>query len=304
MNVLSLFAGIGGFDLGLQRAGFDISAQVEIDPFCTKILEKHWPGVDRYEDITKIEEFPKADIICGGFPCQDISVAGKGAGLSGDRSGLWTEALRAICMVRPKYAIMENVAALCNRGLSIILGSLAESGYDSEWDCLPARAFGAPHQRDRLFVVAYPMLHREPFDAVEGRHALVEAIEIKPEPSRSGELSGEITNTISHKLRQQQRRRGGSSGQGASEPGDNGPIGHNSNTSKLGLSRRTVLSATAFEARRFRPEGDNPWSTESRICGVAHGVPNRIHRIKALGNAVIPQIPEFIGNCILEAERA
>jgi len=254
MRVLSLFSGIGGFDLGLQRAGFEISAQVEIDPFCQKILEKHWLGVERFGDIKEIEEFSKADLICAGFPCQDISVAGKGAGLSGPRSGLWTEAMRAICMVRPKYAILENVAALRNRGLSTILGALAESGYDSEWDCLPASAFGAPHQRDRLFVVAYPV-------------------------SRPG-------------------------GQGEAESGNDGPDGQNTNTEEFRLPRRTVLSATTFAARWFRPEGDNPWSAESGICGVAHGVSNRVHRLRALGNAIVPQIPEWIGKQIISHEVA
>ena len=262
MRVLSLFSGIGGFDLGLQRAGFEISAQVEIDPFCQKILEKHWPEVERFGDIKEIEEFPQADLICAGFPCQDISVAGKGAGLSGSRSGLWTEAMRAIRMVRPKYAILENVAALRNRGLSTILGALAESGYDSEWDCLPASAFGAPHQRDRLFVVAY---------------------------------SG------SNQLRQQQGRGGGPGGQRSPESGDGGAAGQNTNTEEFRLPRRTVLSSTSFEARRFRPEGDNPWSAESGIHGVAYGVPNRVHRLRALGNAIVPQISEWIGEQIIGA---
>jgi len=263
MNVLSLFSGIGGFDLGLERAGFDIAAQVEIDPFCQKILEKHWPKVERYGDITKIEEFPKADLICAGFPCQAISVAGKGAGLSGARSGLWTEALLAVCMVRPKYAILENVAALRNRGLDTILGALAEGGYDSEWDCLPASAFGAPHQRDRLVVVAH---------------------------------------SIGNQLRQQQRRCSGPGGQRSSESRNNGQIGQNPDTEEQRLSGRTVLSATAWQTRRFRPEGDNPWSAESGIHGVAYGVPNRVHRLRALGNAIVPQIPEWLGEQIIASE--
>jgi DNA (cytosine-5)-methyltransferase 1 len=223
-------------------------------------LEKHWPEAERFGDIQEIEEFPKSDLICAGFPCQDISVAGKGAGLSGSRSGLWTEAMRAIRMVRPKYTILENVAALRNRGLSTILGALAESGYDSEWDCLPASAFGAPHQRDRLFVVAY---------------------------------SG------SNQLRQQHWRGSGQSGQGEAESGDDGPIGQNTNAEEFRLPRRTVLSATTFAARRFWPEGDNPWSAESGIRGVAYGVPNRVHRLRALGNAIVPQISEWIGRQII-----
>ena len=122
MKVGSLFSGIGGFELGLEMAGFETAYQVEIDPFCKKILERHWPGVERFGDIREIENFPKTDLICGGFPCQDVSIAGRGSGLSGERSRLWVEALRAVRMVRPKFVLLENVAALLNRGLSTILG--------------------------------------------------------------------------------------------------------------------------------------------------------------------------------------
>jgi DNA (cytosine-5)-methyltransferase 1 len=133
--------------------------QVEIDPEATKILEKNWPLVQRYKDITEVdfESVERVDIIAGGFPCQDLSTASStGTGLQGKRSGLWWEMLRAICMVRPRYALLENVAALLNRGMGEVLGSLAENGYDAEWDCLPASEFGAPHERDRVFALAYP----------------------------------------------------------------------------------------------------------------------------------------------------
>jgi DNA (cytosine-5)-methyltransferase 1 len=153
----SLFAGIGGLDLGLERAGMRCLWQVEIDPFCRKVLAKHWPTVPRFDDVTQVDKYnlPPVDLICGGFPCQDISLAGKGAGIDGERSGLWREMYRIICDVRPRYVLVENVSALTSRGLDRVLGNLAEGGFDAEWDCIPAAAVGAPHRRDRVFVVAH-----------------------------------------------------------------------------------------------------------------------------------------------------
>ncbi|MGA0336820.1 MAG: DNA cytosine methyltransferase [Luminiphilus sp.] len=154
----SLFAGIGGFDLGLERAGMACAWQVEREPYAVRVLEKHWPNVRRHDDVCT---FPPAegnwavDLICGGFPCQDISVAGKGLGLAGKRSGLWVEMHRIISELRPRYVIVENVAALLFRGMETILGDLSKIGYDAEWHVVPACAVGAPHRRERVWVVAY-----------------------------------------------------------------------------------------------------------------------------------------------------
>ena len=163
LKILDLFSGIGGFSLGLERTGgFKTVAFCEIDQFCRAVLKKHWPHVPQFEDVTKLNgsEIRKTvgtiDVICGGFPCQDISFAGKGAGLSGARSGLWSEFARLIGEIRPRYVIVENVAALLGRGLSRVLGDLAALGYDAEWHCIPASAVGAPHLRDQLWIVAYP----------------------------------------------------------------------------------------------------------------------------------------------------
>ena len=161
LKVLDLFSGIGGFSLGLEATkGFQTIAFCEIDPFCRKVLAKHWPDVSCFEDITKLGEselhdLGQVDVICGGFPCQDISCAGKGAGIHAARSGLWWEMLRIIRLVRPRYVLVENVAALLNRGLDEVLGSLAESRYDAEWQMLSASSVGAPHRRERVFVVAH-----------------------------------------------------------------------------------------------------------------------------------------------------
>lgn len=155
MNVLDLFSGVGAFSLGLERAGMRTVAFCEIDERCRRVLAKHWPGVRVHDDVRTLEPVP-CEVICGGFPCQDISVAGKRIGIEGERSGLWSEYARLIREVRPRYVIVENVAALLIRGLDRVLGDLAALGYDAEWDCIPASAIGAPHERDRLFLVAYP----------------------------------------------------------------------------------------------------------------------------------------------------
>jgi DNA (cytosine-5)-methyltransferase 1 len=160
LRVIDMFAGIGGFSLGLHRAGgFETTAFCEIDKHSCKVLERHWPDVPNLGDVTTAE-FPDAEVICAGFPCQDISLAGKGAGLAGARSGLWREVVRAIRLVRPRFALLENVAALLGRGMGRVLGDLAEERYDAEWDCIPAFAVGALHYRDRTWIIAYPDTNR------------------------------------------------------------------------------------------------------------------------------------------------
>lgn len=163
MGVLSLFSGIGGFDLGLERAGMRPLAFCEADPFCRSILAKHWPEIPIYDDIRTLtsarlraDGIAAADLICGGFPCQDVSTAGPGGGLDGSRSGLWWEMHRLISEERPRWALIENSPALRRRGMGALLGALAAIGYDAEWHCVPASAVGAPHDRDRIWIVAYP----------------------------------------------------------------------------------------------------------------------------------------------------
>lgn len=162
MTFGSLFAGIGGMDLGLERAGMMCKWQVEIDPYARRVLEKHWPDVRRWTDVrTLFNTVPQSvdewrvDLIAGGFPCQDLSYAGHGSGLDGSRSGLWWEMLRIVCAIRPRFVIVENTPGLLTRGLDRILGSLAESGFDAEWSIVSACSLGAPHTRERLFIVAH-----------------------------------------------------------------------------------------------------------------------------------------------------
>ena len=157
----SLFSGIGGLDLGLERAGLRCVWQVEIDEFCRAVLARHWPAVRRHDDV---RTFPPTDpsewgcdVIAGGFPCQDASKANPaGAGASGSRTGLWREYVRVVGVLRPRLVLMENVPALLARGFGDVLGALAGLGYDAEWGVLPASTLGAPHHRERLFLAAYP----------------------------------------------------------------------------------------------------------------------------------------------------
>lgn len=164
MNVLDLFSGIGGFSLGLEMASdeFKTVAFCEIAEYPRKVLQKNWPNAKVYTDVKEITKerlasdgIRKIDVVCGGFPCQDISLAGTGSGLEGERSGLWFEMLRIIREVRPNFVIIENVAALRTRGLETVLQGLAESGYDAIWETIPACAVGALHRRDRLWIIAY-----------------------------------------------------------------------------------------------------------------------------------------------------
>lgn len=241
LRVLDLFSGIGGFSLGLERTGgFETVAFCEIEPFCQKVLAKHWPGVPCYDDVRTLTAERLAadgiavDVITGGFPCQDISVAGHGLGLAGERSGLFYEVARLVSELRPEYVILENVGALLCRGLDAVLGTLASFGYDAEWHCIPAAYVGLPHIRDRVWIVAHPRQER-----AEGRGCK--------------SLSWLYTLSWSE----------------------------------------NVGRATAWANR--------PDLSAPGLCRTSDGVPSRVDRTSALGNAVVPQIPELIGRAILEA---
>jgi DNA (cytosine-5)-methyltransferase 1 len=160
MTVGSVFTGIGGLDLGFERAGFDVRWMVERDPFCRAVLAKHWPGVPVYPDarmsVGDWRRVEPVDVIIGGFPCQDVSSAGLRRGLTGDRSGLWWCLRRAARVVRPRYLVVENVTGLLARGVDTVFGSLARLGFDAEWATIRASDIQAPHRRARVFIVAYP----------------------------------------------------------------------------------------------------------------------------------------------------
>jgi DNA (cytosine-5)-methyltransferase 1 len=265
LTVGSLFAGIGGFDLGFERAGFEIKWQVEIDSFCRQVLEKHWPNVRRYGDVRTLDRFAglpeQVDVICGGFPCQDISFAGPGAGLAGTRSGLWSEYLRIIRELRPEYVVVENVAALLARGMGTVLGDLAASGYDAEWDCIPASSLGAHHRRDRVWIVAYPNSERE----------------LQPQGVQRDEW----------------RRAGDSSAAVAYANGSRLPEPRHAGT--LGSGPARIFAGATLNRGSW-------WAVEPAVGRMAHGIPERVDRLKGLGNAIVPQIAQWIAERIKEAE--
>ena len=277
LAVLDLFSGIGGFSLGLERTGgFETVAFCEIEPFARKVLAKHWPHVPCYNDVRELtsEQLSadgiSVDVICGGFPCQDISFAGLGAGLAGERSGLWSEIARLAGELRPQYLILENVAALLSRGLGDVLGDLASVGYDAEWHCIPASAVGAPHRRDRVWIVAYPAQLQ-----CDGgnNHAAVG-------------MEGEVSE-LGNSRRQDALAESVCVGrQGQGQPGQPS-------------YPAPIIQRPAIDA--FNGRVGNVWSTEPDVGRVANGVPARAHRLKSLGNAVVPQIPELIGRAILQS---
>jgi DNA (cytosine-5)-methyltransferase 1 len=275
MTFGSLFAGIGGFDLGFERAGMRCEWQVEINPFCRQVLEKHWPDVRRHDDV---KTFPPegdwtVDVICGGFPCQDISNAGKGAGIDGERSGLWSEFSRIICDLRPRYVVVENVAALLARGLDRVLGDLACSGYDAEWQSIPASTFGAWQRRNRVWILAYPA-----GDGWTGGGS--------DDEGRNADCSRE------HGEPAGSRATGGASNLSGS-PG----VGLQGERS----SRKQVAEAFGGPGLFDWHGGDGGiWRAEPDVGRVANGIPGRVDRLHALGNAVVPQVAEWIGRRIME----
>jgi DNA (cytosine-5)-methyltransferase 1 len=268
MNVLDLFSGIGGFSLGLERAGMRTVAFCEIDPFCRRVLAKHWPGVPCHEDITKLRgaDVGPVDVICGGFPCQDISLAGKGAGLEGDRSGLWRDYARLIGELRPRYVIVENVSALLSRGLGDVLGDLAALGYDAEWHCIPASAVGAPHRRDRIWIVAYP--------SRVGLHGITDGTGL-------AEASGDDARGEA----------GGVSFSPAAPDAFGGQFSYSGPIGRMGWGQ-------SFSRHPRWEIASEPFVRRGN-----HGISHRSYRLRALGNAVVPQIPEIIGRAIMSTKR-
>ncbi|MEQ9634627.1 MAG: DNA cytosine methyltransferase [Devosia marina] len=286
LRVLDLFSGIGGFSLGLERTGgFETVAFCEIEEFPRRVLAKHWPDVPCYRDVRELNADTLArdgiavDVICGGFPCQDISTAGLGAGLDGARSGLWSEIARLAGELRPQFVIVENVAALLSRGLDRVLGDLAALGFDAEWHCIPASAVGAPHIRDRVWIVAYPQhtnanclrSHREKVNIDRNTELSNEQIR---EPRQVGE---DVADAIGFRLE------------------------------RFRVAKVSKQSGAEKHPWRSSPRGDRvaladgrSWEVEPNVGRVADGVPARVDRLKSLGNAVVPQIPELIGRAILE----
>lgn len=272
-KVLDLFSGIGGFSLGLERAGMQTVAFCEIDPFCRNVLQKHWPGVPVFDDVKDLTKrklyeigIQRIDVICGGFPCQDISAAGHGAGLNGARSSLWSEMRRLIAALQPGYVLIENVSRLRSNGLGTVLRDLWQVGYDAQWHCIPASALGAPHRRDRIWILAYPAGNR-----LYGRTALQD---------RAGCF-------IPGMVAQSGRGRTAGACRAMAENGGT-----------------QTLTAHIIRGLIKRQHPQTDWQTKPQPVALVDGISTALDRfawknaIKAYGNAVVPHIPEMLGKAL------
>jgi len=307
----SLFSGIGGFELGLERAiPSETIWQVEQDKFCQSILKKHWPNAKIYDDVRNItkDNVEVPDIICGGFPCQDISVAGKLGGIQGEKSGLWWEMWRIISELsqgrKKPIVVLENVSNIIRLGGREVLGSLAQIGYNAEWTTIRASDFGACHRRERWFCVAYPnrvrfVEHKRLSKKIQSkRNQGLQHKEIK-KPIVSESTHSSYTHvTYPNSESQSSRSKLSTSLEGVS-----------SYPNKSSVQKQSIDPFRVESKRRFK-HGDsknggsytrNYWEKgpiESPLCNVDDGISNRVARLKALGNAIVPQCSEWIGQQI------
>jgi len=277
-KILDLFSGIGGFSLGLERTGhFETTAFCEIDKFCKLILDKHWKGTKIYDNVKEITkerleadgiQFP--DIITGGFPCQSFSVAGKQKGTSDSRY-LWPEMFRIIKIFKPRYVIGENVRGIVNieNGMvfETVCSNLEDEGYEVQPFLIPAASVGAPHRRERIWFIA-SLANAESIGTGESREFNQEE---RSEGSGSTQLDGSSSNDA-----------------------------NTNSTRSQGFWGEHELRDGKEEEQTSR---DGWWLVEPNVGRVAHGVSGRVHRLKALGNSIVPQIVEEIGRAIIEAER-
>lgn len=284
LTIGSLFSGIGGLELGLECAGLGpVLWQVEIDPFCREVLEAHWPKARRFEDVQKVgkKQLENVDVICGGFPCQGASLAGKGLGLADPRTGLWREYARIVREIRPRFVVVENVPGLLRRGLDVVVSDLANAGYEVEATRLAAADVGAPHKRERIFLVAYckrvQLRHEQRRSTGEGRSGA----------SKSRDASAELANGYR--------------------------IGREAWSCWLldreRASRRHELNGCCGSQWPPGPEDLRAWravpaDSQPSVCRLADGIPARLARrsakLKALGNAVVPACAEIVGRRVLE----
>ena len=264
LTVGSLFSGIGGIDLGLERAGMTVKWQSEIDPFACKVLKKHWPDIPNLGDIKTVDwsNVEPVDLIAGGYPCQPFSTAGKRQGEKDERH-LWPYFLRAISELRPQYAFLENVRGHLSMGFDRVLGDLAEIGYDAEWQIVSAASVGAPHRRDRIICVAYPS---ELFSNGSDNNSRV-GMESKTIPElRDSGRSTDVANS-----------------------------NHGGHVYAQ-IKKQPNIGRLSKEIGRLQ------WKTEPDVGRVADGVPSRVDRLRGLGNAVVPQVAEYVGRLILQSQ--
>ena len=342
MKVGSLFSGIGGLDLGLERAGMDVIWQSEIDPYACKVLNKHWPTVPNLGNIKEIDwsQVERPDVICGGYPCQPFSTAGKRQG-EGDARHLWPWVRECIAELRPRYAVLENVRGHLSLGFGTVLGDLATIGYDTEWQVIPAAAVGAPHRRDRVFIVAYPKSV-----GGNGRKNRDNSISISARQEmgvKTRAISGNVADTDNARGRTSRSRIDRDRAQAVkgrnnkSQSGTSRRSADVADTDSIGLEGQRAEQSAAGIGRSGQTVADNEfirdgqhrlttdvageggqrdnhqrgeaadvigqwWAIEPNVGRVAHGIPNRVDRLRCLGNAVVPQVAEYVGRLIMAAQ--
>ena len=313
LTVGSLFSGIGGFDLGLERAGMRVVWQVENDAYCRKVLAKHWPDVPCYEDIHDCgaHNLEEVDVICGGFPCQPVSVAGKQLAQDDER-WLWPEFARLVGELRPRHVFVENVPGILVRGLGDVLGDLAALGYDAEWGCVSAASVGAPHLRKRIFIIGTKQ-RRSVADA-SGRRR--QSDELCTRRDVVGLCSEDVAHAASQQDEFGERRNLAHPSQGgkgfsatAGPSGEDVADADSRRRERIGQQERTEQQSerggelngrSAVGQLEYAALGSQ-WDVEPDVGRVANGVPNRVDRLRALGNAIVPQVAEWVGKRIVSA---
>jgi DNA (cytosine-5)-methyltransferase 1 len=281
LTVGSLFSGIGGLDLGLERAGMNVIWQSEIDPYASRVLAKHWPEVPNHGNIKNIRwgDVVRPDVICGGYPCQPFSKAGKRQGTDDPRH-LWPWVREAISELRPRYAILENVRGHLTLGGTTVISELASIGYDCQWRLVSAASVGAPHLRERVFIVAYP----NSSDSAYGRQC-----ETVSSQNTGWGNDGNRSQSDARQVSQ------GTTGQVAT-------LAH-ADSSGLIHTRTQIFTTEGRLKALTEPALSSWWTVEPDVGRVANGVSSRVDRLKGLGNAVVPQVAELVGRMVIEHSR-
>ena len=320
LKILDTFAGIGGFSYAAHElvGGFETTQFVEIDPFCQKVLKKHFPNVPCHDDIKTFTAYPgQYDVITGGFPCQDISVAGRKEGITKQsRSGLFYELIRIIRLVRPKFVVMENVAAILNNGLGIVLGELSEAGYNAEWSIISASSLGACHRRSRWWLIAYPnsfgcgggsgkgcSIQERPFFSGEQTRSKMgsetERCSSFSADSYNDGLSSTSVNEVNDETNSssQKGQNKVSQSSGSSKSSDSRIIQSSTeftNSNSEGLQREILreMESGIWSAKHTRRLDPNWRSYVSKpiLPRGSYGLSNRVDRTRALGNSIVPAV--------------
>ncbi len=306
MKVLDCFSGIGGFSLGLERAGMETIAFCEIEPFCQKVLRKHWPNVTIHDDITKLDGkqyVGTVDLICGGYPCQPFSVAGKQKG-SNDARHLWPEMFRIIKEVRPSWVIAENVEGHVKLGLDTVLNDLESEGYTCWPFIIPACAVGAPHQRNRIWIIANAASFQGGGICGGGIQPNITS-SLNANTKHAGQLATTQPGGKGEAVQHDKKRSNSASklaGVGESDYVANPKCERTQRQWQEPVQRFTEFSwcENIRSVEDLRNRQDIP---EPLICRGDDGFSKRVDRLKSLGNAVVPQIPELIGKCIMEIQQ-